>query len=372
MPAPTAPTTKVGVIGAGAWGTALALHCGRMGNNVVVWSREPEVAAAINDPSVRENTSFLKGFKLPPSVRATTSHAELAEHADLVLVVVPTPFLAATLASFRPYLTSRHTLVSCTKGILNDTLETPDAIIRRVLAGGGGDGVVGASPRALPRVAFLSGPSFAAEVAQGVPTAVTIAATDEAVAADVQARLSTPRFRCYRTTDVTGVELGGALKNVIALGCGIADGLGTGNNGRACLLTRGLGEITRIACAAGAHPLTLAGLAGVGDLVLTCCGDLSRNRTVGLRVGRGERAAAVTAGMTAVAEGVLTSKAAAALAARLGVDAPIIDGIHRVLHEGADPAAVVAEVMTRDLKHEVPAAVLKAAASTDRLVSEQE
>lgn len=369
MPAPTAPPTKVGVIGAGAWGTALALHCGRMGNSVGVWCREPEVAAAINDPAVRENTSFLKGFKLPPSVRATISPSELAEHADLILVVVPTPFLGATLAAFRPHLTPRHTLVSCTKGILNDTLETPDAIIKRVLAGGGAGG---SSPRALPRLAFLSGPSFAAEVAQGVPTAVTIAASDETVAADVQARLSTPRFRCYRTTDVVGVELAGALKNVLALGCGIADGLGTGNNGRAALITRGLGEMTRIACAAGAHPLTLAGLAGVGDLVLTCTGDLSRNRAVGLRVGRGERAAAVTAGMTAVAEGVLTSKAAAALAARLGVDAPIVDGIHRVLHEGADPAAVVAEVMTRDLKHEVPDAVLKAAASTDRLNGDKE
>ena len=360
--------TKVGVIGAGAWGTALAAHCGRAGHDVAIWCREPEVAAGINDPAVRENTTFLKGFKLPACVRATTDAADLAASSELVLVVVPTPFLGATLAGFKPFLTGAHTVVSCTKGILNDTLETPDAIIKRVLAspggGGGGSPPDGAPPASssTPRLAFLSGPSFAAEVAQGVPTAVTIASADEAVAEDVQARLSTPRFRCYRTTDVVGVELAGALKNVLAVGCGIADGLGTGHNGRAALITRGLGEMTRIACAAGAHPLTLAGLAGVGDLVLTCTGDLSRNRSVGLRVGRGERAAAVTAGMTAVAEGVLTSRAAAALAARLGVDAPIVDGIYRVLHEDADPGAVVAEVMTRDLKPEVPADVMAAAA----------
>jgi glycerol-3-phosphate dehydrogenase (NAD(P)+) len=353
--------TKVGVIGAGAWGTALAAHCGRAGHDVVIWCREPEVAAGVNDPAVRENTTFLKGFKLPATVRATTDAADLAASAELVLVVVPTPFLGTTLAGFRPHLNAGHTIVSCTKGILNDTLETPDAIIKRVLAAPAADGAPAAA--SLPRLAFLSGPSFAAEVAQGVPTAVTIAASDEAVAEDVQARLSTPRFRCYRTTDVVGVELAGALKNVLAVGCGIADGLGTGHNGRAALITRGLGEMTRIACAAGGHPLTLAGLAGVGDLVLTCTGDLSRNRSVGLRVGRGERAAAVTAGMTAVAEGVLTSKAAAALAAKLGVDAPIVDGFYRVLHEGADPGAVVAEVMTRDLKHEVPADVMAAAAA---------
>jgi glycerol-3-phosphate dehydrogenase (NAD(P)+) len=277
------PPTTIGVVGGGAWGTALALHAARAGHTVKLFVREPEVAASVNDPAVRENTTFLKGFKLPAAVSATTDLGEAVRGASVVLLVVPTPFLAATAAALAPLVDpASTTLVSCTKGILNDTLETPAGILSRVL------------PEAVrPRLAYLSGPSFAAEVAAGAPTVVTIAAEDEAVARGVQEALSTPTFRCYRTTDVVGVELGGALKNVLAIACGISDGLGFGANGRAALITRGLGEMTRVAAALGAHPLTMAGLAGMGDLVLTCTGDLSRNRTVGLCVGRGEKVADV-------------------------------------------------------------------------------
>lgn len=339
--------TKVGVIGAGAWGTALAAHCGRAGHAVAIWCREPEVAAGINDPAVRENTTFLKGFKLPANVRATTDAADLAASSELILVVVPTPFLAATLAGFKPLLTAAHTVVSCTKGILNDTLETPDAIIKRVLAIGDG-----AASSTAPRLAFLSGPSFAAEVAQGVPTAVTIAAADESVAEDVQARLSTPRFRCYRTTDVVGVELAGALKNVLAVGCGIADGLGTGHNGRAALITRGLGEMTRIACAAGAHPLTLAGLAGVGDLVLTCTGDLSRNRRVGLALAAGQPLPLIVAQLGHVAEGVPCAAAALSLARRHHIELPIVAAVQAVLEGRRLPADAVRDLLAREPRDE--------------------
>jgi glycerol-3-phosphate dehydrogenase (NAD(P)+) len=350
-PAPDHPRTTVGVIGAGAWGTALAIHAARAGHAVQLYAREAEVVASINDPAVRENTAFLKGFKVPAGLVATSDMPAMLAASELLLLVVPTPFVAATAAALAPHLDAgRHILVSCTKGILTDTLETPADILARVL------------PAAFQhRVAFLSGPSFAAEVAAEAPTAVTIAAADPATGKAAQAFLSSRRFRCYYTDDVTGVELGGALKNVLAIACGISDGLALGCNARAALITRGLGELTRIAVARGGHPLTSLGLAGVGDLVLTCTGDLSRNRTVGMRLGRGESLASILDSMNAVAEGVLTSKAAAALAAKEGVEAPIVHGIHAVIHEGADPVAVVEELMTRALGDEVDASVRAAA-----------
>ena len=348
---PDHPRTTVGVIGAGAWGTALAIHAARAGHTVQLYARKPEVMTSINDPAIRENTAFLKGFKCPDGLTATADMEGMLAASELLLLVVPTPFVAATAASLAPHLDpARHILVSCTKGILIDTLETPADILARVLP-----------PAFHPRIAFLSGPSFAAEVAAEAPTAVTIASTDRGTGTAAQAFLSSRRFRCYYTEDVIGVELGGALKNVLAIACGIADGLGLGCNARAALITRGLGELTRIAVARGGHPLTSLGLAGVGDLVLTCTGDLSRNRTVGMRLGRGESLASILESMTAVAEGVLTSKAAAALASKEGVEAPIVHGIYSVIHEGADPVAVVEEVMSRALGEEVDASVREAA-----------
>lgn len=370
---PPPPASVVAVVGGGAWGTALAAHAARAGHEVRLYAREKEVVDAVNDPAVRENTTFLPGFKLPEKgLRATTDAADALSGAELVLLVVPTPFLETVVSSaLLPHLdASRHILVSCTKGILNDTLETPADILERALglsSSGNGTTAPNGTTTALSsslaaRACFLSGPSFAAEVARGAPTVVTVASRDRAAAERVQLLLSTPVFRCYTTTDVVGVEMGGALKNVLAIGCGVSDGLGFGANARAALVTRGLGEMTRLAVARGAHPLTMGGLAGIGDLVLTCTGDLSRNRTVGLRIGAGETLEQIAASMTAVAEGVLTARSAAALARKLNVDAPIIDGIDRVLHEGADARSVVTEVMTRELKPELHDDVVAAAA----------
>ncbi|KAK9820514.1 hypothetical protein WJX72_011174 [[Myrmecia] bisecta] len=341
--------TKVAVIGGGAWGTALAMHCAQMGHDTLLWAREAEVVRDVNGER-HENTTYLKGVKCPESLRATSDIDEAVRHGEMLLMVIPTPFVASTMALIADKLRPDQILVSCTKGILNDTLETVNQILTRVL------------PASFHRrLAFLSGPSFAAEVARGLPSVVTIASEDDAVARRAQALLSTPRFRCYTTNDVAGVELGGALKNVLAIACGISDGLGFGNNGRAALITRGLVEITRLAVALGAHPLTMGGLAGMGDLVLTCTGDLSRNRTVGLRIGRGEKLPEIIQSMTAVAEGVLTSRSAYNLSKKLNVECPIIEGIYKVIHEGVDPNQMVTEVMSRDLRSEVDPEVMEAA-----------
>ncbi|KAL4427998.1 hypothetical protein ABPG75_002087 [Micractinium tetrahymenae] len=341
--------TRIAVLGGGAWGTSLALHAARMGHEVLLWALEPEVKRAVNEE--HENTTYLKGFKLPESLRASNDIKEVAAFGEVILMVIPTPFVERTVAQVVDALRDSSILVSCTKGILNDTLETPNEILKRVLPA-----------RLHPRLAYLSGPSFAAEVAKEIPTAVTVAADNDDVAKRVQEMLSTPRFRCYRTHDVAGVELGGALKNVLAIACGISDGLGFGSNGRAALITRGLDEITRLAVAAGASPLTLAGLSGIGDIVLTCTGDLSRNRTVGIRLGKGEKLEDITATMGgAVAEGVLTSRSAHHLALEKGIDCPVISGIYRVIHEGADPVDVVTQNMSRPLKPEVDRRVAQAA-----------
>jgi glycerol-3-phosphate dehydrogenase len=286
--------TKITVIGGGAWGTALAIHAARMGHDTLLWARETEVVEGINGPD-KENKLFLKGFKVPENLKATGDAAAAVEHGELLLTVIPTPFLAVTLKPLKDKFRPDQIIISCTKGIQNETLETPDQILQRVL------------PEALhSRLAFLSGPSFAAEVAAEQPTCVTIASTDQAVAARAQTMLSTPRFRCYRTSDVRGM----------------------------------------------------------GDLVLTCTGDLSRNRTVGLRIGKGEKLEDIIKSMNAVAEGVLTSKSAYNLAHKLNVDTPIVEGIYRVIHGGADPVQVVTEVMSRDLREEVDPEVMQAAAST--------
>ncbi|GLC41900.1 hypothetical protein PLESTB_001045100 [Pleodorina starrii] len=339
--------TKVGVLGGGSWGTALAIHCARMGHDTVLWARGSATVDAIN--TRHENTQYLPGYPCPPALRASTDLAEVITRSELMLMVVPTQYIVPTLGEAVQLLRPHQILVSCSKGISLGSLQTVEELL---------EGLVPEDFR--PRLAYLSGPSFAAEVAGGQPAAVTVAAKDEQLAARVQSLLSNPRFRCYRSTDVVGVELGGALKNVLAIACGVSDGLGFGNNARAALITRGLYEITKLAVARGANPLTMSGLAGMGDLVLTCTGDLSRNRTVGLRLGRGERLADIQASMGgAVAEGVPTAIAIRRLAAKLGVECPIMEGIHAVIHEGANAQEVVTEVMSRALKPEVAPDIIR-------------
>ncbi len=330
----------VGVIGAGAWGTALAIHAARKGRRTWLWAREPEVIEQINE--LRENKMFLKGFPIPESLHATDDLERVVRESPIVLTVMPTPHVAGMAALMAPWLTDDHTIVSCSKGIDNESLETVNEIFERVL------------PRRLHAgLSYLSGPSFAAEVAIGSPTAVTIAATDRKLTRYLQKELSSDRFRCYASNDVIGVEMGGALKNVMAIAVGTADGLGFGSNARAALITRGLAEITRLAVRKGGNPLTSQGLAGMGDLVLTCTGDLSRNRTVGLRLGKGETIAEILGSMTAVAEGVLTSRSAWRLAQAHGVDVPIIETTYRVVHEGMTPLAALEHLMSRELKDEL-------------------
>ncbi len=330
------------VLGGGAWGTALAIQCVRSGNfegDVVVWARDRETVDAIN--TEHENTRYFKGHALPHCIRATTDKQGAITSSSgttlILFLVVPTPAIAAVVVDLK--LGPEHILVSCTKGILNDTLETPDKILERVTHG-------------FARVAFLSGPSFAAEVADNQPTGVTIASEDEEVARVVQTAISSERFRSYTTRDVIGVEMGGALKNVLAIACGISDGLGLGSNPRAMLITRGLAEMSLLSVRSGAEPITLAGLAGVGDLILTCTSTLSRNYTVGFRLGRGETLEHIIGSLGAVAEGVKTSKSAHELAAKLGVETPVITGIYQVIHEGAKPLEVLRANMKRPLRQE--------------------
>jgi glycerol-3-phosphate dehydrogenase (NAD(P)+) len=328
------------VIGAGAWGTALAIHTARMGKRTLLWAHEAETVRDINER--HENTRFLGGHVLPHALEATDDLERAIKSAPIVLTVMPTPHVARLARQMLPWLHDEQILVSCSKGIDNASLETVNEIYESIL------------PRRLHlSLSYLSGPSFAAEVARNAPTAVTIAALDRKVARHVQKALSSERLRCYASTDVIGVEMGGALKNVIAIAVGAADGLGFGHNARAGLITRGLGELTRLAVKKGANPLTMQGLAGMGDLVLTCTGDLSRNRTVGIRLGQGEPIDAILRSMDAVAEGVLTSRSAHRLAEFLGVDAPIISHTYRVVHESLPPRDALESLMTRPLKDEL-------------------
>ncbi len=338
-----AEKVKVGVIGAGAWGTALAIQAARKGYETVIWAREPEVVRDIND--ARENKIFLPGFKVPDTMTASGDIELVCRHADpLLLSVVPTPHVGRVLGGIQEYLDDRHIICSCSKGIENESLETVDEILQRVL------------PRRFhSALCFLSGPSFAKEVAAEVPTVVTIASHIASVAIETMHMMASPkhRFRCYASRDVVGVEMGGALKNVMAISTGAADGLGFGHNARAAIITRGLAEITKLAVRKGANPLTLQGLAGMGDLVLTCTGDLSRNRQVGLRLGRGEKLEDILSGRVTVAEGVLTSKSAWMLAQKLEVDVPIIENCYRVLYEGLPLLDALENLMHRPLGMEL-------------------
>jgi len=305
---------------------------------VALWAFEPSVCADIRDR--RENRAFLPGIVLPEGVRPTNDLAEAVSGRTVVAFAVPSHHLRGVAARAAAHLSPGACLVSLAKGVENGTLKRMTELLAE------------AAPEHAPRVAALSGPTFAREVAEGKPTGATVAASDLAVARRLQHALAGPRFRLYADDDVTGIEIGGALKNVMAIAAGMADGLGFGHNARALLISRGLAEISRLGVRLGAHPQTFAGLSGMGDLVLTCTGDLSRNRTVGMRLGRGERIGDVLAGMTMVAEGVRTAVSAVELSRRTGVPMPISEQVHGILHEGKDVRQAVDELFSRALKRE--------------------
>lgn len=326
------------VLGAGAWGTAIACLLAERGPvRLWTWQREHAEAMARD----RENKEFLAGVHWPEGVRPTSDLDRALDGAEWLVMVVPSHALRSTLERVADRLPADVPLVSATKGIEDGTAMLMSEVIADVL------GVDVAR-----RSAYLSGPSFAREVAQGVPTNVVIAAADHALAVRAQVRFATERFRVYSSNDPVGVEVGGALKNVIAIAAGACDGLGFGHNTRAALITRGLAELTRLATAKGGQAQTLAGLAGMGDLVLTCTGELSRNRTVGLAMGRGQALEAILSGLGHVAEGVKTAKAAHVLAERLGVELPICNEVYRVLYEGKAVDVAVRDVLGRPLKRE--------------------
>ncbi|HYX69183.1 MAG TPA: NAD(P)H-dependent glycerol-3-phosphate dehydrogenase [Terriglobales bacterium] len=336
---------RIAVIGAGAWGTALAGVLGRRDRHQVrLWAFEPEVAESIR--ARRENELFLPGAKLPEAVFPTNSLEEALGGAAIVVSVMPSHHCRRLFEQMAPFLRPEMLFVSATKGIENDTLLRMSEVITRVLDR--------ATPRLEnPRIGALSGPSFAKEVARGDPTAITAASPHAELAATVQREFSDPNFRVYTNDDMVGVELGGALKNVVAIAAGVCDGLGLGHNTIAALITRGLAEMGRLAVACGAHRETMAGLAGMGDLVLTCTGGLSRNRTVGVELGKGRKLPDIIAGMRGmVAEGVLTTNAAVGLARKMDVEMPITQKMHEILQEGKPPREAIRELMTRPGKVE--------------------
>lgn len=333
--------STIAIIGGGSWGTALALALGRSRapHKLRLWVREFDLAARMQQ--TRENDLFLPGFELPDDVLVTSRLAEAAAGADIVASVIPAQFLRRVWQELRGTLGHETLIVSATKGLELETQARPSEAILQA-----------AGAELAPRLAALSGPSFAREVAAGLPTAAVVASTNEALAGELQAELAGPGLRLYTNTDVVGLEIGGAVKNVIAIAAGVADGLELGANARAALITRGLAEITRLAIACGGKRETLAGLAGLGDLVLTCTGALSRNRTVGLELGRGRKLEEVLSGMRMVAEGVETTRATRALGRKLGVELPITEQMYGMLFEGQEPRAAVRELMERTLRQE--------------------
>ena len=331
---------NIGVVGAGSWGTALADLLARIGHRVTLWAYESDLVERMRKN--RENDLYLPDISLHEGLSFTDSLATVATGRELVLLVPPSQLMRRVFQQLLPHLGDDVILVSASKGIENGTLMTMSQVLEEELG----------RARRRARLAFLSGPSFAREVAKGLPTAVVAASREGAVAESVQRVFSGERFRVYTNRDVIGIEFGGSLKNVMALAAGIADGLGFGSNTRAALITRGLSEMTRLGVAAGAEARTFAGLAGMGDLVLTCTGDLSRNRTVGLELGRGRKLNDILAGMTMVAEGVKTTVSTYQLAARLKVEAPITEQVYKILEEGKDPRQAVTDLLRRSLKAE--------------------
>lgn len=326
---------RYGIIGGGAWGTALASVLRRAGRDVVIWAREPEVIAAINRDHA--NPLFLPGIALDPGIAATADLAAAAA-ADALLLVAPAQHLRGLATALAPQLAASVPLVICAKGIE----EQSGALMSEVVAA-----IMPAAP-----LAVLSGPTFAAEVARGLPTAVTLAAHDAALGRRLIAAMGTREFRPYLSGDVAGAQIGGAVKNVMAIACGIIMGRGLGDNARAALITRGLAEMVRLACAKGGKAETLMGLSGLGDLTLTCSSTQSRNHALGVALGKGEKLADFLAARRSVAEGVSSAAAAAALARRLDVDMPIVFAVEAILHHGAKIDDAIDALLTRPFKEE--------------------
>ena len=336
--------SQIAVIGAGAWGTAIAIALGRRGTHRVrLWAYEKEVAESLAREHV--NHLYLPEFKVPKAVAGTSSLEEALAGAEMAVTVMPSHHCRRIYEQMAPQLAPQMMLVSATKGIENQTLLRMTEVATEVLAK--------TRPEMKPRIGALSGPSFAKEVARGDPTAVAVASKDTDLAAYAQQAFNDSNFRVYTSDDVVGVEMGGALKNIIAIAAGVCYGLGLGHNTIAALITRGLAEITRLAVACGARRDTMFGLSGIGDLVLTCTGGLSRNRSVGVELGRGRKLDDIVAGMQGmVAEGVLTLNAARGLAQRQDVEMPITEQMHAVLYEGKAPMAAIHELMTRPARGE--------------------
>jgi glycerol-3-phosphate dehydrogenase (NAD(P)+) len=329
--------SRIAVLGAGAWGTALAISLARRGgHSVALWSFLPELASEMKETGV--NTLFLPGYVVPADVLVTADLAEAVKAAEIVLCVTPSEHLRGVVGQIAPHLTSNQIVVSAAKGLEQSSLLRMSQVIASVT-----DNPCG----------VLSGPSFAAEVAAGIPTAIVAASSVPGVALTVQREFSSPTLRLYTNDDVAGVELGGALKNVIALAAGVVNGLDLGYNSAAALITRGIAEMTRLAVACGGRRQTLAGLSGIGDLVLTCTGSLSRNRTVGIELGKGRDLDTILAGLQGkVAEGVRSTAAALGLAARYEVEMPITEQMDAILHRGKSPKDAIRELMARPGKDE--------------------
>jgi glycerol-3-phosphate dehydrogenase (NAD(P)+) len=327
---------KIAVLGAGAWGTVLALLQAEAGHPVTLWARAAADAAELE--AQRENRRYLPGRKLAPGLTVTADIERAVRGAEMTVVAVPSSAVRETLALARGAIAAGTIVCCASKGLEPNTRLTMDAVIAEEAPGA--------------RVALLSGPSFAIEIAAELPAAVVAASRQVTTAEEVQEAFSRERFRVYTSDDVTGVAIGGALKNVMAIAVGFSDGLGFGSNARAALITRGLHELGRLASKLGGHPLTLAGLAGLGDLVLTCTGELSRNRQVGLALARGETLPATLARLGHVAEGIGTARTARDLAASLGIDMPITHLVAAVLHEGKPPREGVADLLARESKAE--------------------
>lgn len=327
------------IIGAGSWGTGLAIVLAPRFDRIRLWAHEADLVSRMQ--SCRENNVFLPGLELPAKVTATDDLATALDGADIVLGVMPSRYARAVYTRMAPFVEERMQFVTATKGLEHDTLLRMSEVARQVIGG-----------RFQPQVAALSGPTFAREVASGEPAAVVIASEDRELAKAIQQAFSGPTFRLYTSPDPVGVEIAAALKNIIAIGAGICQGLGLGNNTLAALITRGLAEITRLAVAMGGQPRTLAGLAGLGDLVLTCTGELSRNRGVGIELAKGRMLPDIVGSMTMVAEGVETVPAAVDLARKFRVNMPITEQMDSILRSGRSPRDAIRELMERTLKDE--------------------
>ncbi|MDQ2886010.1 MAG: NAD(P)-dependent glycerol-3-phosphate dehydrogenase [Chloroflexota bacterium] len=328
---------SVGIIGSGAWGTTLALLLAKKGVATTLWEYRPERAREMQ----RENTAFLPGFYFPTSLQVTADLAEAVRHKDMLVLVTPSQRMRENVRQLAPYLEESTLLINASKGIEMNTLKRMTQVICEEI------------PAATERIATLSGPNLSHEVAEEKPTAAVVAAHNHDVAVQFRNLLTTAYFRVYTAVDVVGVELAGSLKNIIAIGAGINDGMGYGDNAKAAFITRGLAEISRLGVAAGANPLTFSGLAGMGDLVATCASPLSRNQQLGRRLATGEKLSQILQSTHTVAEGVTTTRAALQLAARYGVEMPIASQLALVLFEDLDPRRAVPELMMRDPKGEL-------------------